>query len=285
MLERRERMEEAKRKKATEGLNDEVSATHLEQKPEVPPASPSANTTVNIVPPVSEGIKYPPGVFPPAFESPPEPAYSGYRYGYGYPGAEDGGTDVNEPALQDSANYYYNYNAVNADYSSYDPNAYGDPGASWNNWNAGDAYPVDQANANASFYTQSNFQAASGDDQTLSAWGDSTSSSTVDAYASNMYTASCETEPYASPGVVDYYYEQAPVVDEYSIDLGGADYNEALGYDQPNEQAYGGNASGSWPWEEVFDPNTSQSYYYNHDTGETSWEPPRSQQTTQSYGS
>jgi hypothetical protein len=291
-LQRHEKLEALKQKKAAEALKDGSAPASPPdaQAPTTPPvdeAPPSDSQSSN-------DIMYPPSsLLPPDYSPASDAAYnydSGYQYGYGYGydasdnGAWSAESPAAAPALVDSSNYYYN------DGSNYTD--YGGTGNVWEQW-SGSAYDTAAtategyqsasafyqdatAPANGGGYYDNSYGYTAGDNNSY--WpGEGAGGETSDAggYATSPvdYTTPVDYTmgSYASPA----YYEQAPSTDDYSIDVDASGYAGG-NYGGQQELTPFGASEANWtsPWEEVFDPQTGQTYYSNRETGETAWERP-----------
>lgn len=285
-LERRERLEELKRKKAAGALKEGGAASPPEPagSPAIPPVGEASADDPN-----SNGILYPPSSLLPPDYSPASDAAnnydSGYQYGYGYSESTAGiwstESATASPSLVDSSNYYND----GSNYTDY----YGNTTSNgWDNWNASAGYADGTGAGGYEYYQDAAAPATGGDyyyngngyaDGDYNAyWTDEGAGNGGETYDACEYDAApvvdCAADPYAAAATGEVLYEQAPVVDEYSIDVGSTGYPDAYYSDQHVPTSYGNTDASGSPWEEVFDPQTGQTYYYNRETSETAWERP-----------
>lgn len=281
-LQRREKLEALKQKKAAEALKD-GSASASPQDPQAP-AAPTVDEAQPSDPHDSNDIMYPPpSLLPPDYLSASDAAYNydnGYQYGYGYgSGTSDNGAWSTEspgasPALVDSSNYYNN----GSNYTDY----YSGTGSGWDQ-RSGSTYDatagVTEGYQGATEFYQDATATASGGDNYDNSYGyaagdyNSNWSGEGVAYDAGEYA----TAPAEFTTPVEYTmdlnaYEQAP---DYSIDVDASGYTGGYLAEQQEPTPYGASdATWTSPWEEVFDPQTGQTYYCNRETGKTAWEMP-----------
>lgn len=204
-------------------------------------------------------------------------------------------------ALVDSNSYYYgnatywqtdpSYSAVQQSYygeaQSYDSTSY----ATQSNYYDG-AQSFDASGYNYGYGAQSyggySYEAAAQSNYDASGYGYGTEAQSYDASAYGYDTQTYEAAPEAYPAAVDaapgwdayygdYSYQEdssaAAAWDGYSYASSAYQQAEAIGYSQQD-----GYSTDQEPdtaesqWEEVFDPQSNQTYYVNRVTQETAWE-------------